>query len=173
MKHFNIKKSVLTAVLAALTCTCTMIIHIDSPMGGYINIGDSFVVLSGFLLGPVFGALSGGIGSGFADFLTGHPVYIPGTIIIKALMAASANFIFKFFKKSFLGSILATIIAELIMVLGYILYEWGFMGIGYGAIAGIIPNLIQAGFSFVLSIISTTIFKKNKFLSKYLGGGQF
>ena len=173
MRNFNIKKFVLTAVLAALTCASTMVIHIHSPIGGYINLGDSIVVLSGFLLGPVFGALAGGIGSGFADFFTGHPVYIPGTVIIKSLMAISASLIFKSFKRSFLGSFLATFIAELIMVFGYLFYEWVFMGMGYGAMAGILANLLQAVFALILSVIITAVFKKNKFLYNYLNGGQF
>lgn len=173
MKNFNIQKFVLTAVLGALTCASTMVIHIHSPIGGYINLGDSFVILSGFLLGPLFGAISSGIGSGFADFFTGHPIYVPGTIIIKGIMAFCASLIFKTFKKSLLGSFLATLTAELIMVFGYIFYEWVFMGMGYGAMAGVLANLVQAGFALILSLIITAVFKKNKFLSKYLDGDQF
>ena len=173
MKNFNIKNFVLTAVLAALTCASTMLIHIHSPIGGYINLGDSFVVLSGFLLGPVLGGLAGGVGSAFADFFTGHPVYIPGTFVIKALMAIISAIIFKGLKKTFLASIIATFAAELIMVFGYLSYEWVFMGMGYGAMAGILANFVQAIFALFLSVIITTVFKKNKFLSEYLHGGKF
>ena len=38
MSDSKIKKMVLTALLAALTCVATMIIQIPSPMNGYVNL---------------------------------------------------------------------------------------------------------------------------------------
>ena len=59
----NTKKQVFTALLCALTCIATMIIKIPTPGMGYIHPGDALVLLCGFLLGPVPGALAAGIGS--------------------------------------------------------------------------------------------------------------
>lgn len=87
MSDSKIKKMVLTALLAALTCVATMIIQIPSPMNGYVNLGDCFVLLSGWLLGPWLGFAAGGIGSMLADIFTGYAHYAPGTLVIKGLVA--------------------------------------------------------------------------------------
>ena len=49
------------ALLAALTTVATMVIHIPSPTNGFVNLGDCFVLLAGWLLGPFCGFLAGGI----------------------------------------------------------------------------------------------------------------
>ena len=83
MKNSNhIKKLVLTALFAAITCIFTMIHLFPSPLGGYIHIGDCFVLLSGFYLGPVYGAFAAGIGSSLADLFAGYPTYAVATFII-------------------------------------------------------------------------------------------
>ena len=56
---FNTQKLVLTALFAALTCVATMIIRIPTPgTGGYIHPGDALVILSGIILGPLYGFLA-------------------------------------------------------------------------------------------------------------------
>lgn len=173
MKRKNIQKFVLTAVLAALSCAATLVIHIPTPTGGYVNLGDAIVILSGFILGPSLGAIAGGIGSGLADIFSGYPVYAPGTIIIKALMALSAALIFRTLKKKNISIFLSSFVSEIVMILGYLMYEWIFMGMGYGAAAGILANITQGVFGFILSIILAFVFKKNSFLNNYLNGGSF
>ena len=71
MKDQKVKKLVLSALMAALVYVATSIIQIPSPMSGYVNLGDCFVLLSGWLLGPWWGAAAGGIGSMLADLLLG------------------------------------------------------------------------------------------------------
>ena len=56
MSDKKIRTMVLAAVLAALACVSTMVVQIPSPMNGYVNLGDCFVLLSGWLLGPWWGA---------------------------------------------------------------------------------------------------------------------
>ena len=89
----KLRKLVVTALLMALTCVATMVIQVPSPMNGYVNLGDCIVLLSGWLLGPVWGFAAGGIGSALADLLSGYAHYIPGTLIIKGLMAVMAALI--------------------------------------------------------------------------------
>ena len=55
MKDQKVKKLVLSALMAALVYVATSIIQIPSPMSGYVNLGDCFVLLSGWLLGPWYG----------------------------------------------------------------------------------------------------------------------
>ena len=47
MNDKKIRKLVLAALLAALVCVATMVVQIPSPMQGYVNLGDCFVLLSG------------------------------------------------------------------------------------------------------------------------------
>ena len=86
MKQTKLRTLILAAMFAALTCVATMIIHIPSPIGGYFNLGDCMVLLSAFVLGPVWGTAAGGIGSALADVICGYFIYAPGTLVIKALM---------------------------------------------------------------------------------------
>lgn len=88
------KKLVIGALLAAFTTIATMIIKFPTPTFGYIHLGDSLVLLCGIILGPIGGALSAGIGSMFADIFSGYVSYAPATLIIKALTAMIAGFIF-------------------------------------------------------------------------------
>ncbi len=55
------KKLVIAAVFAALVCVATFAVRIPAGLsGGYVNMGDAVVLLSGYLLGPVLGGLAGG-----------------------------------------------------------------------------------------------------------------
>lgn len=88
------KKMVYTALMTALVFISTYVIQIPVPFtGGYIHAGDSMVFLSGLLLGPVFGAFAGGVGSAFADLLGGYTLWIIPTLIIKSLMGCVIGFI--------------------------------------------------------------------------------
>ena len=69
MKDQKVKKLVLSALMAALVYVATSIIQIPSPMSGYVNLGDCFVLLSGWLLGPWYGGAAAGIGSMLVDLL--------------------------------------------------------------------------------------------------------
>ena len=50
----KLKKIVLTALFAALSCVATMSIKLPTPgTGGYIHPGDAMVILSGVVLGSL------------------------------------------------------------------------------------------------------------------------
>ena len=151
MKDNTTKKIVFAALLAALACVATMIIKIPTPLGGYIHAGDAVVVLAGFLLGPVWGALAAGLGSGLADVISGYVLYAPGTFVIKAVVALLAGWIIgtKLIKNEFAKALVAGIIGGIVMVGGYMLYEAVFMGFGIGAAANIPMNCIQGAFGAV------------------------
>lgn len=88
------KKMVYTALMTALVFISTYAIQIPVPFtGGYIHPGDSMVFLSGLLLGPIFGAFAGGVGSAFADLLGGYTLWIVPTLIIKSLMGCIVGLI--------------------------------------------------------------------------------
>lgn len=52
------KKIVMTVLLAALICIVTMMIKIPSPLKGYLNLGDGFVLVAGWILSPFYGLLA-------------------------------------------------------------------------------------------------------------------
>jgi uncharacterized membrane protein len=118
------KKLVIGALLAAFTTVATMVIKFPTPTFGYIHLGDGLVLLCGIILGPIGGALSAGIGSMFADIFTGYISFAPATLIIKALTAMLAGFLFhKSKSKLTIKTIFSGIPSELVMVFGYFIYE--------------------------------------------------
>ena len=143
MSDKKIRKLVMAAVLAALTCVATMVVQIPSPMNGYVNLGDCFVLLSGWLLGPWYGGAAAGVGSMLTDLLSGYAHYAPGTLIIKGLDAIVAALIFRAMKKGNVGALVGGVVGEIIMVVGYFGYAALLLGKGITAAASIPGNLIQ------------------------------
>ena len=145
----RLRKFITAGLMAALTCFATYIITVPSPTG-YIHPGDSFVILSGIILGPVYGPLSAGIVSIVADLLAGYPQFAIATFIIKALAALLASLIYRYIKKAIISVILAGIFAAIPVTLGYFTVEYFMYGLG-GALSGIPLNLVQNVFGIVLS----------------------
>ena len=61
------KKLVIAALFASLVCVATMIIKIPSFQGGYVNLGDSIVLVCAWFLSPGYAFAAAAIGSGLAD----------------------------------------------------------------------------------------------------------
>lgn len=162
MSRIPIKKLVLTAFFAALTFVATMIIQIPTPTNGYINLGDSIVLVSGYLLGPVFGGFAAGLGSALAD-LVAYPMYAPATFVIKFSMALISGLLFKLFRKHTLGAILCGVVGELIMIAGYYFFEATFMGFGwFAALSGVSSNIFQAIAGLCSSVLLIQAFSDKK-----------
>ena len=131
------RKVIFSALLAALVCVATMLIKLPSPLNGYINLGDCFVLLAAWLLPMPYGLCAAGIGSALADLFSGYALYAPATFVIKALMAVTARGIFLLFSKKErrFGRLLGGVLAELVMVLGYYVFE--------GVLYGFVPSLVN------------------------------
>lgn len=120
MKVSKTKKLVVSALFAALVCIATLVIHIPIPAtNGYINLGDCIVLLSGFILGPVWGTAAAAIGSALSDAILGYTLYIPATFIIKGAVALGASALYRFPKTGLLRAPIAGIAGEIIMIIGY------------------------------------------------------
>ena len=117
MATVNTRKIVICAMLTALTTLATIVIQIPSPMNGYVNLGDVFVLFAAFIMGPIYGAVSAGLGSALADILTGYVIYAPATLIIKSSMAIAAYFVYravaKVVKKKILPLVVGGVVAEI------------------------------------------------------------
>lgn len=166
MKSKNLRRIVIAALLTAFCCVATMLIQIRTPMNGYLNMGDCFVLLAAWSLGGVWGAAAAGVGSALVDLFSSYVTFVPGTLIIKALMAVVAVVLFKALTKVKLPKIAAYVIsaiaAEAVMILGYFIYEALFIGEGMAALAGIPWNLVQGAFGIVTGTLIITIVSKIK-----------
>ena len=158
------QRIVMAALLAALTCVATMIIKIPSPLKGYLNLGDCVVLLSGWLLSPVYGLIAAGLGSALADLFSGYLVYAPATFVIKGLMALAAYYGFKLLQKK-MGNlpsrIMSGALAEIVMILGYFLFEGLMYGFG-PSVVNIIPNGLQGVAGLILGCLLVKIFEETK-----------
>ena len=157
------KKLVIGALMAALTCIATMIIKIPTPTLGYIHLGDGLVLLCGIVLGPLGGAS-----------------WAPATLIIKALTAFVAGFLFHRMQHRFNGNgakylsiILGGIIGEAVMVFGYFVYEAGLAALASGhfnsatlaagiasSASGIPFNILQGVTGIVISLVLLPVLMK-------------
>lgn len=170
----KLTKLVLTALFAALTCVATMIIKVPTlGTNGYVNIGDTIVLLSAWMIGGVYGALAAGIGSALADLLSGYGTYVPGTLAIKFLMALAAYGIFKALVKmnKTVAYIVSAVVAEVIMIAGYFLYESTLLGYGLAAVPSIGSNAIQGGTCIALGLGAVIVLENTKalnFIKKYV-----
>ena len=154
MRHDQIQRLVLAALMAALSCAATLVIQIPSPMNGYVNLGDGLVLLSGWLLGPGYGFAAAGLGSALADLMTGYTHYAPATFMIKGLMALIACRL----KPRWLSGLLA----EGWMVLGYFLFACLLMGEGWAAASSIPGNLAQGAVGLAAALALERVTKRMK-----------
>lgn len=158
------KRIVMAAMLAALTCVATMVIKIPSPLKGYLNLGDCVVLLAGWMLSPVYGFLAAGIGSALADVFSGYVLYAPATFVIKGAMALVAFYGFKLLRHK-IGAlpsrILTGITAEMVMILGYFVFEGCLYGFGPSAV-NIPANGVQGVAGLILGCVLVKIFEKSK-----------
>ena len=168
MKNDNVFRIVLTAMFAAMVCVTTICIQIPSPVGGYVNLGDTLVLMSAFLLGPVYGGLSAGIGSALADLITGYAYYAPGTLVIKLLIAVVAARVNRALisgtpnMKQPLRYAIAGVPGEIIMVVGYLFYAWFCLSRGASALASVPGNIAQAAAGIVIAVVFTPLVTRPK-----------
>lgn len=163
MSNNKTQKITTTALFMALTCISTMIIKLPTPgTGGYVHLGDTFVILSGILLGPVYGAIAGGIGSALADLLGGYFVYVPITLIVKALIALGVGIIYHKLTKNLhnviLKCVLCGVYATILVAAGYLFFE-SFM-YGSAALASVPANIGQGISGLIISTILLPVLQK-------------
>lgn len=153
MNDKKIRKLIYAAMLAALVTAATMVIKIPSPTNGYVNLGDCFVLLAGWLLGPWYGAAAAGVGSMLTDLLSGYAYYAPASFLIKGLDAMVAALLYRTLKRSRGGLLLSGMVGELLMTAGYFAYSALLLGKGLAAALSVPGNLVQAAVGIVAAIL--------------------
>ena len=151
-------------IFGAFTCVVTMVIAFPLPAtNGFINIGDSVVMITGLLFGPIIGGIAGGVGSLFADLFLGFPIYAPATLVIKGLEGFFVGLIANPKKndrwnyRDFIG----VIVGGSIMVSGYFLYEVMIYGVPSALYEFILNSIIQFGLGAVLALAFIIAARKN------------
>lgn len=169
----KLNKLVSAALFAAIICVATYIVQIPMPAtGGYVNLGDCFVLTAGMMLGAGYGAMAAGLGSALADMLAGYMQYAPATFVIKAFMAVAAYCLYSKLNKTFhnkrriVSKSISTAVAETIMVLGYFAYEALILGYGLAAAGSIIGNISQGVVGAVSAVILVAALEKSATMSK-------
>ena len=160
-KRITIYQLAFTALMAALVFVSTQF-NIKIPLGmgvtSMISFGNIFCILSGLLLGPIYGGLAAGIGSFFFDLL--DPVFItsaPFTLVFKFIMAFVCG------KIAYSGGHAAdsqkrTLIASIAGLLSYIVLHLGKTFIANALLGSeFIPNITTVGYSALPSVINAVI----------------
>lgn len=138
----NSKTIALIAVLTAITTVLTLIVRIPfAPTRGYITLADVGVYFASFALGPLVGAIAGGVGTGLADAISGYPQWMVLSAIIHGLQGLLAGLIGK--RKNKIGyMILGWAVGAVVMVGGYFVAEVALYGVG-PAVSELLGNAFQ------------------------------
>jgi uncharacterized membrane protein len=168
----NVREFALLALFIALVAVSTMIVRVPIPQtNGYLNLGDSMVLLAATFFSPVGGFIAGGIGSALADVLGGYPQWAPWTLVIKGIES-----LIMFGLASLLGIVRNKItwklaacfcIATTWMVFGYFFAEF-IMYDRMAALAEVPANILQAVGSVVLATLLLPVF--SRIISTYRPG---
>ena len=116
----KVKLLAVSGLFAALIYVVTAFIHVPTGLG-YIHPGDGFIYLAASLLPAPYAIAASAIGGALADGLSGYYIWVPATLIIKAVTAAF--FSSKTEKIICKRNILAIIPSYLLCVIGYSLYQ--------------------------------------------------
>lgn len=164
LQNERTKRLVLAAMFCALTFLGTCLAF-PTPLGGNLNFGDGILLICAWTMGMPWG-FAAAIGAAMSD-LIGYAVYAPATLIIKALMVVAAVLLRKVFDRTrlpgLLSKIFSAVCAEVIMVVGYYLFEAIFIVDSFVVPLANIPfNLIQALFAIIIACLATLREKKIK-----------
>lgn len=169
MKKLSRKTTIVTkqlttiAMFVALVTVATVVIAIPAPAGGFLNVGDTAVLIAAACLGPIGGMVAGGLGSCIADLILSYGMYAPFTLVIKGLEGFICGGLILLFDrtlgkrfKNYIAQVIAGVIAMIIAALTMsslycivdgILYGWG------AAIVNAPINLLQGAIGIVAGSI--------------------
>ncbi|WP_273360388.1 ECF transporter S component [Anaerococcus octavius] len=125
MKNLTTKKLTYVALFAALTFVSNYLqIPMVTPFGNTrFHLGNVFCLLSGIILGPLYGGLAAGLGPALFDIF--DPIYFtsaPTTFINKFAMAAVAGYFFykKIDRENKARIVIASILGQLTYIILYL-----------------------------------------------------
>lgn len=152
-----------TAVSTALVMVTTMI---GIPFAQfYFNLGDTVILITSVLFGPITGLIAGGFGSFFADMIV-YPSTMFFTLIIKGIEGLICGLLHLIvFKKTYSTkiqaflSIIASLISGIFMFSGYFICNTFFYGTITTALVALPMDALQASISVALSFVILYVFR--------------
>jgi len=165
-RKMTVKEITLIGLMAAMVYVASAFLQIPIPTAignTRIHMGNVMCLLSGLLLGPVWGGLAAGIGSAFFDLT--NPAYItsaPFTFAFKFLMAWVCGILYKKWKhhgKTVLYSAIAGTAGAVTYVILYLSKNFIEDYIVYGLpLEGVLVDISQKGIvSLVNGIIAVVV----------------
>lgn len=160
----SIKYLTYSAIFAALIFLATAYLSVPLPVMGYVHLGDGFILLAAALLPTPYAVLAAVIGAGAADIVSGYAIYLPATVIIKALSAVLVSYKTKRIISA--RNLTATIPVVFLCAGGYYLYEVLIYRSLVSPLVSVPFNLVQSIFGGTVFILLGLLIDKNRGLSK-------
>lgn len=157
----------LLSLFTAMTTVATVSLSIPFPSTvGYFNLGDTLVMISGFLLGPLGGFIAGGVGSAMGDVALGYFHFVPVTFIAKGLegmMVGIFSYKFRSGKAITIWDVVGVIFAALMMLGGYYFGEIFILGLSpeVAFLELITINLLQVTMGGIVALLVGPIVRKH------------
>ena len=159
MKQEYTRELVFGALGIALVFISTMFLKLPNSIGGYLNLGDGFILLFSGFLGPFASFMVGGAGSAFADIAGGYATYAIATIIIKGTEGLLISVLIH---KSARLRLPAYLFGSLLMIIGYYITD-SFLNASWAVgIVGIPGNIIQAAVGILIALAAASFVKQLK-----------
>ncbi|WP_371731588.1 ECF transporter S component [Thermococcus sp. MV11] len=149
----------ISAVMAAVTGVTTAFITITTPAtGGYLNFGDTMVMFSAMVFGPVVGVFAGGVGSALGDIIAGYPGWAPITLVVKGLEGLAVGYLGRR-SDNVSTLVIAGLVGGIIMVSGYFAFEAYMFGVP-AALTEVPVNMLQAVTGVIVGTALARVIKK-------------
>ncbi len=164
MRSQRIFRLVIAALFAAIIYIFTALFHVPAHTG-YTHIGDAFIFLAASILPLPYAVVAAVIGAGLADLLSGYVIWLPATVVIKALsvLSFSSGEIRLLTRRN----VLALVPAWVLCIGGYYLYEGVITGNFYAALAGIPGYVIQSLFSTIVYLASAILLDRVRLKQRF------
>jgi uncharacterized membrane protein len=133
------------AVLSAIVAIFTIVVRIPiAPTKGYVNLGDVAIYFTAFIMGPVSALIAGGLGTAFADILSGYGQWAPISFVVHGLQGLIVGLIYtKVVKKNIvITSIFCFLAGTVIMATGYFISSAFIVG-AQAALVEVPGNVLQ------------------------------
>ena len=153
-----------SAIFAALIFLATSYLSIPLPVMGYVHLGDGLILLAAALLPTPYAIGAAIIGAGAADLMAGYALYLPATVIIKALTTLCVSRK----TKNIIGArnLIGIIPAALLCAGGYYLFEAIIAKSLVTPLASVPFNLVQSVCGAVVFVLLGLLIDKNRGLAK-------
>jgi uncharacterized membrane protein len=159
------------AVMTAVVFAVTLAVRINTPIVGYIHLGDAPLFFAAFAFGPWIGAIAGGLGTALADIAGGFPQWALISFLVHGLQGLLVGAVFFLTKRQAgslaaaedssranqaaqlaIGIVLGVIAGGVVVVAGY--YLGGIALVGKGEAVLEVPfNTVQVLAGSILGII--------------------